>query len=107
MDCATGPFRVSRTPARPTSTRLTLVVNAVVARIQHQRRIRETRRRLLALDDHLLADIGLIRDQVEQTARCAVAAEEPWAQRQTTRNGGVDGLAVAKLLKWNWWVRET
>ena len=73
MDRSTAvSSRESRISGLAMIARLPMVTNAVslcVAWIRHQHRLRRGHRRLMALDDHLLADIGLSRDQVERAAR--------------------------------------
>ncbi|MFN3576285.1 MAG: DUF1127 domain-containing protein [Tabrizicola sp.] len=57
------PFSLSR-PLRPALPRLSLA-----SRIWQALMLARTRRTLAHLDDHLLADIGLSREQAEAEAR--------------------------------------
>jgi len=48
---------------------LAAAVRVVTGWIRRKQQVRRTVALLSTLDDHLLADIGLLRDQVEQAAR--------------------------------------
>ena len=55
------PFR--RQAVRPRRVGLRRVATALLARWQQMRRRRETRRYVIAMDEHMLSDIGVSRAQ--------------------------------------------
>lgn len=59
--------RVTTPPARPAF--LTTAAARGVAWVAHQLRLRRDTAKLLALSDHLLADMGVGRDQVGRAVR--------------------------------------
>lgn len=57
----------------------------VVARIVRNWRHRKDIKRLQAMDDHMLRDIGLTRDLVEQLSRLPLTADVEWERARLER----------------------
>ncbi|MGO1078890.1 hypothetical protein [Inquilinus sp. CA228] len=66
--------RESRAPA-PRPTILATAAARSIAWVRHQLRLRRDTGMLLALSDHLLADMGVHRDQVGRAVRDSTRAE--------------------------------